>query len=441
MASNKTKLKTEDRSDLIEDTTVEELRKNGLVEEVEVSAEDPSLKKKKDETEVAPDATATAVANPALQVAPAPDAEDEEDKAAPTDATAAAIAAAPTADAPKTKAGLINAMYQQMSSMKTEQLTHMYTTLVDAASTVKEDDDSKKPDADEVPAYGATPATDDATKSDSDDADDYDDDDDDDNAVEDGDEDEDEKKVAEDTVKTESLDVLLQAEKSLSESFRTSAAALFESTVKTKVAAELKTIESNYKTQLAEEVATVTKTLSEKVDSYMNYVVKNWMEENKVAIEAGLRTEIAEEFINSLKGVFKESYIEVPEGKENMVDTLNTEVSKLEEQLLKATESNIKLSENVSALKRNQIISEASSDLASTEAVKFNSLVEEVDFEDAESFSKKVTSIKESYFRKTVTQSQESENETGFNAATGEEVDLPPAMAAYSNALSRILKS
>ena len=440
MASNKTKLKTEDRSDLIEDTTVEELRKNGLVEEVEVSAEDPSLKKKKDETEVAPDAAATAVANPALQVAPAPDAEDEEDKAAPTDATAAAIAAAPTADAPKTKAGLINAMYQQMSSMKTEQLTHMYTTLVDAASTVKEDDDSKKPDADEVPAYGATPATDDATKSDSDDADD-DDDDDDDNAVEDGDEDEDEKKVAEDTVKTESLDVLLQAEKSLSESFRTSAAALFESTVKTKVAAELKTIESNYKTQLAEEVATVTKTLSEKVDSYMNYVVKNWMEENKVAIEAGLRTEIAEEFINSLKGVFKESYIEVPEGKENMVDTLNTEVSKLEEQLLKATESNIKLSENVSALKRNQIISEASSDLASTEAVKFNSLVEEVDFEDAESFSKKVTSIKESYFRKTVTQSQESENETGFNAATGEEVDLPPAMAAYSNALSRILKS
>ncbi len=436
MASNKTKLKTEDRSDLIEDTTVEELRKNGLVEQVEVSAEDPSLKKKKDETEVAPDATATAVANPALQVAPAPDAEDEEDKAAPTDATAAAIAAAPTADAPKTKAGLINAMYQQMSSMKTEQLSQMYTTLANPASTVnEEDDDSKKPDADEVPAYDATPAADDDSDSDSDDADD-------DDSAEDGDEDEDEKKAnAPDTVKTESLNVLLQAEKSLSESFRTSAAALFESTVKAKVATELKTIESNYKTQLAEEVATVTKTLSEKVDSYMNYVVKNWMEENKVAIEAGLRTEIAEEFINSLKSVFKESYIEVPEGKENLVDTLNIEVSKLEEQLLKATESNIKLSENVSALKRNQIISEASSDLASTEAVKFNSLVEEVDFEDAESFSKKVTSIKESYFRKTVTQSQENENETGINAATGEEVDLPPAMAAYSNALSRILKS
>jgi len=436
MASNKTKLKTEDRSDLIEDTTVEELRKNGLVEEVEVSAEDPSLKKKKDETEVAPDATATAMANPALQVALAPDSEDEEDKAAPTDATAAAIAAAPTADAPKTKAGLINAMYQQMSSMKTEQLSQMYTTLANPDSTVtEEDDDSKKPDADEVPAYDATPAADDDSDSDSDDADD-------DDSAEDGDEDEDEKKAnAPDTVKTESLNVLLQAEKSLSESFRTSAAALFESTVKAKVATELKTIESNYKTQLAEEVATVTKTLSEKVDSYMNYVVKNWMEENKVAIEAGLRTEIAEEFINSLKSVFKESYIEVPEGKENLVDTLNIEVSKLEEQLLKATESNIKLSENVSALKRNQIISEASSDLASTEAVKFNSLVEEVDFEDAESFSKKVTSIKESYFRKTVTQSQESENETGINAATGEEVDLPPAMAAYSNALSRILKS
>ena len=164
------------------------------------------------------------------------------------------------------------------------------------------------------------------------------------------------------------------------------------------------------------------------------------MEENKVAIESGLRTEIAENFINALKNVFTESYIEVPQGKENLVDTLNKNVASLEEQLMKATESNMKLNESVNALKRNQIIAEASVGLASTEAVKLTTLSEGIDFEDAESFTKKVQSVKESYFRKIVKKSKENEVETVLNES-GQEIELTPIMAAYSSAITRTLKS
>jgi len=252
---------------------------------------------------------------------------------------------------------------------------------------------------------------------------------------------EDEKKddAEEDENVKESLNVLLSAEKSLTEEFRSKASELFEAAVTAKVNTELANIEENYQNQLNEEVATVTKTLAEKVDSYLNYVVQTWMEENKVAIESGLRTEIAENFIGALKNVFKESYIEVPEGKENLVDTLNKEVSKLEEQLLKATEANIKLNESVSKLQRAQVIAEASKDLASTEAVKFNSLVENVEFDTSEAFAKKIQTIKETYFRKTVTkQTPQTAVETPLNESTE---DLSPLMAAASAAISRTVKS
>jgi hypothetical protein len=265
---------------------------------------------------------------------------------------------------------------------------------------------------------------------------------DDEDAGEDEDEIEGEDDKAEDETTKESLEVLMKAEKSLSEGFRSKATELFESAVNAKVAAEISKIEESFAARLDEEVATATKDLAEKVDSYLDYVVKTWMEENKVAIEAGLRTEIAENFINSLKSVFVESYIEVPEGKENLVDTLNKEVSKLEEQLLKATESNMKLNESVNVLLRKQIIAEASSDLASTEAVKLDSLVEDVDFESADTFSKKVQTIKESYFRKPVsTPKKDTAVESAIHDDSQPEVEMTPLIAAVSSAISRTLKS
>lgn len=457
--------------DLIEDITADVLRKDGLVEEVEVSDEKPS--KKKDETgaeatdavkanadtKASIDASASKEAGKDDHVGQGPgtvETPDEVKKAKA--ATDAAIAAAPTAEPPKTKAGLINAVYQQLVSMKTEDVANVYSTLANPSIPPKAEEPSPKQTGDDsrdkgerkeaigddgagevqYPAAKTQPKNLPGQKA-LGEAEDEEETEDEEGKDEEG---EDAEDSGEDEMKAtkESIEALMQAEKSLSEGFRAKASELFESAVKAKVAAEVESIEESYVNQLNEEVATVTKKLSEQVDSYLNYVVQNWMQENKVAIEAGLRTEIAENFINSLKNVFTESYIEVPEGKENVVDTLNREVSKLEEQLLKATESNMALTESVSKLQRTRVIAEASKDLASTEAVKLNSLVEDVDFDSAETFSKKVQSIKESYFRKSVTKSQESAVETVVSE-DGHEVELSPLMAAVSSAISRTLKS
>jgi hypothetical protein len=439
--------------DLIEDITVEELLADGLVEDVEVSGEEQGKKKlddkegtadapvanavpvgapEADAVKPAADAVAAAVSAAPVAMAPhtqgvpeAPALAPEVQKAA--DSVNAAIAAAPKAEAPQTKAGLINAMYQHLSTMKTEDLANVYSTLTTPQETPKAEEpaapkvDPEAPKADEKGEDEQQPE---AEKS----ADDK---------AEDGKEEDDKKK--DDDVK-ENLEVLMQAETSLSESFRSKASELFESAVKTKLAEEVSRIEENYRSQLDEETTKIASSLSEKVDSYLSYVVGTWMEENKVAVESGLRTEIAENFINALKNVFTESYIEVPEGKENLVDTLNKNVASLEEQLMKATESNMKLNESVNALKRDQILAEASVGLASTEAVKLTTLAEGIDFEDAESFSKKVQSVKESYFRKNVKKSKENEVETVLNES-GQEIDLTPVMAAYSSAITRTLKS
>ena len=432
------KITKQDRFDLIEDITVEELRKDGLLEEVEVSGEEPS-KKKSEAGSVATDAVkANAYTKAAIDQSASKEAGKDEhvgqgpgkvnepvEQQRAQAAVDAAINVVTTAEPPKTKAGLINAVYQQLVSMKTEDVANVYGTLVNPALPPKAEEPAPMQTGDD-----STDKDERKEEAGDEDADEVQDP-----------ETEDEDDTEEDENMKESLNVLLSAEKSLTEEFRSKASELFEAAVIAKVNTELANIEENYQNQLNEEVATVTKTLAEKVDSYLNYVVQTWMEENKVAIESGLRTEIAENFIGALKGVFKESYIEVPEGKENLVDTLNKEVSKLDEQLLKATEANIKLNESVSKLQRTQVIVEASKDLASTEAVKFNSLVENVEFDTSEAFAKKIQTIKETYFRKPVTkQTPSTAAETSLNESA-DDLDLSPLMAAASAAISRTVKS
>lgn len=416
--------KKKDQVDLIEDITVEELLADGLVENVEVSAEEPS--KKADDADVKVDTENTpekAAASVDAAADAAPKAEEPtpvktqiEDAPAdpvkaPQAAVDAAIAAAPEAEEPKTKAGLINAMYQHMSKMTTEQLAAMHSKLSEGFDFAdKKDDDEESKDTEKK----------------------------DDDSEEKKSDDKEEKKEDDEEVK-EGIDSLMAAEKSLSEEFRSKASELFESTVKARVADQVATIQENYNAQLTEEVESIQTSLTEKVDSYLNYVVKEWVESNKVAIEKGLRTEIAEGFIEGLKNLFKENYIEVPEGKENLVESLNKEIAKLEGQLASQTEANMKLAESVNTLTRKQILAEASQDLAATEAAKLASLTESVVFESAEAFTKKVAGIKETYFRKHVTPSQSNEVETAINE-NGQEVELTPMMEVYSTAISRTLK-
>jgi len=213
------------------------------------------------------------------------------------------------------------------------------------------------------------------------------------------------------------------------------AATIFEAAVKTKISEEIDRLEEQYVQNLEEETASIKAELVEKVDGYLNYVVETWMEENQVAIETGLRAEIAESFMNALKGVFLEHYIDVPESKKDMVDDLVEQVSELEKQLTESVEDNIRLNEQVHGLQRSEIIAEATKTLVATDAAKLVSLVEKIDFEDAETFAKKVDTIKESYFANPIVTKDES-----VEADSAEEVELSGLMARYSAAISKTVQ-
>ena len=234
----------------------------------------------------------------------------------------------------------------------------------------------------------------------------------------------------------EDLDVLVAEEATLSDGFRDKASVIFESALKSKVGAEIERLESEYAQNLEEEVASVKTDLVEKVDAYLNYVVEGWMQENEVAVEAGLRTEIAESFMTSLQSVFKEHYISVPEGKEDLVDELSAQVSELEEQLNKTTDENVALFQSVQESQRADVVRKYTSDLAATEAEKLASLVEDVEFGDVEAFEMKVKTIKESYFvKESVESTSEVEKIVGTEQALVEGVS--DSMARYTAALSK----
>ena len=203
------------------------------------------------------------------------------------------------------------------------------------------------------------------------------------------------------------LKALVNEEATLSDEFKQKAETIFEAAINTKVNAEIDRLEEKYNEELSEEIESTKKDLVEKVDSYLNYVVEGWMEDNKLAIQNGLRTEIAEDFMNKLKDLFTESHIQVPEDKVDMVDELADNVEELEAQLNDSTERSIQMAEELELYKREFIIREASKDLAETQVEKLKGLAENVDFEDEETFAQKVAQLKESYFAKTAKTQEE----------------------------------
>ena len=232
---------------------------------------------------------------------------------------------------------------------------------------------------------------------------------------------------------SDDLNALVESEATLSEDFKAKTAVIFEAAVKSKISEEIDRLETEYAEQLAEEVSTTKADLVEKVDSYLNYVVEQWMEDNKIAIYSGLRTEIAEGFMGKLKDVFTESYIAVPESKIDLVDELAEANEELEAQVNEATAKAMSISEELVSLKRAAVIREASKDLAETQVEKLTSLAESVDFENEKAFSQKVATLKESYFSKTKTAESIISEETD----TSDEVEVSPMMEQYINALRK----
>ena len=286
---------------------------------------------------------------------------------------------------PGTKAGMINAMYMKASKMKKEELAGMYAKLM--GETVAEEVEA---DDQPIVEYQADFSAD--------------------------------------------LDALIESEATLSEEFKAKTAVIFEAAIKSKLSEEIDRLEENYKTELEEEVAATKADMVEKVDSYLNYVVENWMEENKLAVQSGLRTEIAEKFMNSLKDLFTESYIEVPESKVDLVDELAAEVEELEEALNASTAKAIETAEELEEMKRNEVIRDASKDLSETQVEKLAKLVGDITFEYAYTFDEKVRTFKESYFKK---ETVESVIEDAVEDEDGNIVEATGTMAQYLTAIRK----
>ena len=258
---------------------------------------------------------------------------------------------------------------------------------------------------------------------------------------------EDQEVVAEEETKEVEIDLsadvkaLVSSDADLSEEFKDKAATIFEAAVKTRIQEQTKILEAQYEEKLSAETETVKEAMVEKVDSYLNYVVEEWMKENELAVERGIRTEIAEDFITGLKDLFKEHYIDVPEEKYNVLDDLTNQNKKLEEKLNEQIAKNVDLSKEVSSSAKAKAIDEVASDLADTEKEKFEKMAENVEYDSADKFREKLETIKESYFPKSKIEETASKDEVDSVAANAPIESNTDAMAAYTAAITKNLKS
>ena len=292
-----------------------------------------------------------------------------------------------------TKAEMLNAMYKKMEGMKAGDLKASYNKMMDESDDEEEEEDEMEMDESTL-----------------------------------------EERLSSVDV-SEDVHALTEGE-DLSEEFQEKAATIFEAAVKSKLRSEVARIESAKAVEVAEEVEAVRSELTEKVDAYMNYVVEEWMKENEIAIERGLKGEIAEDFITGLKDLFTEHYIDVPDEKYDILESQSTQIDELEQKINEQIEKNAELKSANAVLVRESVLAEVSSDLAATEVEKLKSLAEDVEFTTEESFKEKLDTLKESYFPKANTIAESVDSETDGS----ESFDTTGAMSAYMAAISKNVK-
>jgi|TARA_B100000287_G_scaffold183755_1_gene173766 hypothetical protein len=307
------------------------------------------------------------------------------------------------AEMPKTKSGMIQAMYDSMNKMKKADIAASYNKIM---SAMHGETDEKE---DEDPAE--------------------------------------EKKVNKEAVETrvKSIDVsddvnaLVSGDDSLSEEFKTKAATIFEAAVKSKVKSEIVRLEGEYENELAEAKETVKEELTVKVDNYLNYVVEQWMTDNELAIEKGIKGEIAEDFIAGLKTLFEDHYIDVPDEKYDVLEAKEKELEEMKSKVNEMTEKAVADKKLIEGYTKDEIFESAVEGMADTEKEKMKSLVEDVAFEGADAYSKKLSTIKESYFGSAKEAPASTENvDTVKDSNDGNTVaDMSDSMARYTAAISR----
>lgn len=245
---------------------------------------------------------------------------------------------------------------------------------------------------------------------------------------------------SEDVSVAEDVQAMFSGEE-LSEEFTSKATTIFEAAVVSKVNEILETVTVDFESELEAEKVQIAEKLSEQVDSYLEYVAEEWMKENELAVEQGIRSEIVENFMTGLRGLFEENYIDIPEEKVDLVDELASKVTELESSINEEMERNIELRKELVESKQSAILSAACEGITESQAAKLQSLAEGVEFEDADSYTAKLETLKESYFPKEEVVSEEvviDEDEPLELAEEATAVD--PSMNAYLNAISKSIK-
>jgi len=242
----------------------------------------------------------------------------------------------------------------------------------------------------------------------------------------------------------EHIDAIFNNE-DLSEDFRTKASTIFEAAVQAQLQEEKTKLEEQFDTLLVQAKEELQADLVEKLDQYTTYAAEQWMEENRVAIESALKSEITEDFINGLKGLFTEHYIEIPEDKVDVLGQMAEKVQELEDKLNSAINENMELKGQVDESVRERILADVSEGLAATQVEKLAALAEGVDFDNSDNFKKKLELVKENYFPSTNSSKQLNEEAEDEALALNEETTASPktgdrAVNAYVSALSRTLK-
>ncbi len=237
----------------------------------------------------------------------------------------------------------------------------------------------------------------------------------------------------------EDVDALLNGEE-LSEEFKQKATTIFEAAVMTRVKAEVARLEEEFESKLAEQVAKNVEGLVEQVDGYLGYVAEQWMAQNEIALERGMKSEILESFVAGMKNLFEEHYIEVPEERFDVLGEMESKIEELEAKLNEQVAANIEMSKTLAEQKRSEIVKTVSEGLTDTETEKFNALVEELSYEDSESFETKVKTIRENYFTtKATTEVKSVVTDAPVETLTEEKKEqIDPQMSAYLSALNKL---
>jgi len=309
------------------------------------------------------------------------------------------------AEMPKTKSGMIQAMYDSMNKMKKADIAASYGKVMAAMHG----DDKEKDEAmhdDEENKKKVKEAVDQRVKS---------------------------IDVSDD------VNALVSGDDSLSEEFKTKAATIFEAAVKSKVKSEIERLEGEYSSELSEAKETVKEELTTKVDNYLNYIVEQWMADNELAIEKGIKGEIAEDFIGGLKQLFEDHYIDVPDEKYDILEAKEKELEEMKAKINEMTEKSIEDKKLIEGYTKDEIFEQAVEGLADTEKEKIKSLTEDVSFENADAYAKKLATIKESYFGQAkAPESTENVDTVQQNSNDGNIVsDMSDSMSRYAAAISR----